>query len=120
MIDGAFSYRWFCWAIFPRIYEKYFRASPTSKVSKIGTNNELFYSYCAGLSDAEGNWQADSLHREKLDRMKFVLEHRTPRDWSAIEKSWQALRRAVAEEVKLSKELARMEYDIFHQVKLGK
>ena len=195
--DRVFSYRWFCWAIFPRVYREYFRASATSMVSKIGTDEELFYSYFAGLADAEGNWQAHrirksqvhlefrlfstnrellsavkdqltrrgfscsvrlkeragshqhavplkkdywllsitkredvvrlairllaySLHPEKIARMKFVLDHRTSRDWSALEKSWEALRKAVAEEVKLSKELARAEYDIFHQVKLGK
>jgi hypothetical protein len=61
-----------------------------------------------------------SLHPEKVDRMKFIIDYGASRDWSALETSWQGLRRAVAEGVGLSKELARMEYEASHGSKVGK
>src|SRR5437879_13072995 len=64
--DRVFSYRWFCWAIFPRVYREYFRASATSMVSKIGTAEEIFYSYFAGLADAAGKCQPNRIVKSEV------------------------------------------------------
>ncbi len=166
-------------------------------MSRMGSDEASFYSYLAGLADAEGNWQASrnnadgvqfvfrlfstnkelllaiagqlanrgfscsvrlkeraglrvqttalnrdywllktakrsdvarlarkvlrySLHPEKVDRMKFILHHNSIRKWSALESSWQNLRKTTTEDVQRSRELARLEYESSHQLKVSK
>lgn len=193
-IDGSLSYRWFCWATFPRVYAKYFRFDPSSMISGIGDDDRSFYSYLAGFADAEGNWQASrnnvnnvqfvfrlfstntelllsiavqlanrgfscsvrlkesagsrvqavalkrdywllkiskrsdviklaetlhrlSLHFEKVERMKFILQHKAVRNWSALENSWQNLRRKTVRSTEECVELARLKYKSSQQLK---
>ncbi len=61
-----------------------------------------------------------SLHPEKVDRMKFILHHNSIRKWSALESSWQNLRKTTTEDVQRSRELARLEYESSHQLKVSK
>lgn len=55
--NGRVDYRWFCWAIFPKSYENFFRSDHDAIISRVSVDDDLFYSFVAGFSDAEGNWQ---------------------------------------------------------------
>lgn len=62
--NGNISYTWFCWALFPRDYETFFRADHASIISIVAKNERLFYSFLAGFADAEGNWQPTKNHED--------------------------------------------------------
>ncbi len=64
--NGKISYRWFCWALFPRYYATFFRADHVSIILKVAQNDHLFYSFLAGFADAEGNWQPTQNHEDDV------------------------------------------------------